>query len=198
MDYLNDGDLVFFDDALYSQYQFIKKNIDELTHRRINCVVGVSPKLLRNKVFNGYNDIKSDLIHSFTNVMIKTKDDDIYDYVMNGLMTEDELKELDCMQNVYLALHGCCHLQLEQKYQESMVDALMIFKKDLDDGVQLFKDKFGYDPYIYVYPFAFAPTIFRCAVKANPNLIYMFACDGSYRRSIEDLMKYGDRAPEHS
>lgn len=46
-DVLHDNDVLFFDDCLYSQYEFIRANIDDLKKRKIVCILGLSSRIVR-------------------------------------------------------------------------------------------------------------------------------------------------------
>ena len=49
LSYLKPNDDVFFDDCLYSQYVFIKKNINFFIDNKIDCILGFSSGLYANE-----------------------------------------------------------------------------------------------------------------------------------------------------
>ena len=117
---LKEWDIVFFDDCLYSQYIFLKDNIDILKDMNITCVIGISPKALRQEGTDGFYAVESGKLHEKMNLEIKTRDDVISGDYINGFMCKSELIELLNNENVFPALHGCCHLKMDgtvEKYK---------------------------------------------------------------------------------
>lgn len=101
---------------------------------------------------------------------------------MSGFMKVSQLKELLCMPRVHLALHGCCHLNL--KSSSSAIQRLVMFKQDVDAGLQRLRD-FNMTTRMFVYPYVYAfPASDTCLVKAGFADI---VGNGTFRVSIEDL-----------
>jgi hypothetical protein len=101
---------------------------------------------------------------------------------MRGFMKLSQLKELLEMPNVHLAFHGCCHLKL--KDVNGIVQKMMVFKRDIDDGIRRLED-FNMATHMFVYPYldAFPASDAYLAKNGFTTVIG----NGTFRVSIEDL-----------
>lgn len=176
MSLLNDNDLVFFDDCLYSQYLFIHQNKQQLQAKNINCILGFSTQIYRTTQIPIIENsaILHDRVHADDNT------------AFGGFMSLSELRELLCFDNIHLAGHSAKHLELEKittsKLQQSQIfnKDITLMKKDLD-ALNLNTD-------IFVYPYAYDD--FPCAetiVRIN-GFRYIFAGKNSKRIEIETLI----------
>lgn len=183
VDRLKSNDLVFFDDCLYSQYVFLCENMETLRMRNIVCVLGLSPKVVRPSDAPGMYGIESAILHKQLNSQIKTCVDEITGTYINGFMNISEVKYLLTYDNVFIALHGCCHLKLEDELNR--FKQTMLFKQDLVDGLKMF-DEYGFQTDIFVYPYAFEPFLGSRILKEN-GFRYIFAGHNSKRIPVEEL-----------
>lgn len=69
---------------------------------------------------------------------------------MNGFMKLSQLKELLKLDNMHLALHGCCHLNLNNK--PGILNKMLLFKQDIDDGIKQLK-MFELSTNMFIYPY---------------------------------------------
>ena len=183
---LKRGDLVFFDDCLYSQYVFLEANVDKLSDMGVSCVLGLSPKAMRPSGNPGIYSIESGELHRVLNSNVETIADSAPESCLNGFMSEVEVKRLLDGDNVFLALHGCCHLKLENtvdKFRQPIV-----FRKDVEDGKHMLRDM-GLDTNIFVYPYAYVPFLGDMVLR-QCGFTYVFAGNGARRTPIEEI-SYG-------
>ena len=117
--------MLFLDDCLYSQYVFLMKNIDELKAKNVICVLGFSTSIFRHAgqlpIYAAHCADCHNHVHA----------GDISAYA--AYMSIDEIKQLTSYENVFLACHGDCHLELEKCYAHQLELSLM-FKKDVVDA----------------------------------------------------------------
>lgn len=87
------------------------------------------------------------------------------------------------MPNVHLAFHGCCHLKL--KDVNGIVQKMMVFKRDIDDGIRRLED-FNMATNMFVYPYldAFSASDAYLAKKGFTAIVG----NSVLRVSIEDLV----------
>lgn len=169
------GDLVFFDDCLYSQYLFLKENAEELAQKNIACVVSFSTKISRKD--------GCPLLYA----VCAECHDKLHSGDMSALqayMSVDELKELLCFSNVYLACHGAQHLKLsdvQSKYMQAK-----LFKEDLLTAAEDLK-KLDLSTSIYVFPYAYSSILNAHKLLRCNGFISIFADEHSKRIQIEDL-----------
>lgn len=180
---LQENDLLFFDDCLYSQYVYIKENINFLIDKNINCILGLSPKLIRKDSIKTGIFIESYKIHDDVNKYIYNKDSEYYSTAMNGFMSLSEIKELLQYKNIKLGLHGCCHLKLE--YLDNMLSKITTFIKDTKDGIKLLK-QYNLFTNIYVYPYEYKLPIFDHILRQKFGFTDIYGADDS-RIYIEKL-----------
>lgn len=180
---LNQRDLVFFDDCLFSQYVFLKNNIEQLKQKGIVCVLGFSPKVVRPIGNPGIEAVESAKLHKQLNIEVHSVDDKITGDYINGFMTLDEVKELIADESVYLGLHGCCHLNLEN--EENKILQGMKFRRDVEDGVGKLTE-YGLFTDIFVYPYAYEPFLGHRTLDEF-GFRYIFAGNDSKRIPIEKI-----------
>ena len=68
-------DLVFFDDCLFSQYVFIKDNLQKLQALEVDCILGFSSGLYASEDAEQMYAIESHVLHNACNRCIKTLED---------------------------------------------------------------------------------------------------------------------------
>lgn len=179
------NDILFFDDCLYSQYQFVINNIDKLIHLKTKCIFGFSTALYRREGMDPLLEVDSHVLHEKLNSYVNTKYDiDINDSALAGFMTINELCQMKKYDNMRLALHGCCHLHLtnvRSKFEQSI-----IFQKDLANGIEDWKKSFGENPGAYVFPYAYEPFLANTILKRN-GILFSFAGNSTKRIQIEQL-----------
>lgn len=185
------NDMIFFDDCLFSQYLFIEKHRHVIKDLNAMCIVGFSSGLACSEEVeesNQIESIESRLVHDRCNALVKTSSDLHLldgDWSLRCFMKVSQIKELLNFENVYAALHGCCHLNLE-KMTDDKLDQLKIFKEDVIAGKELFESRLGFSPSIYVHPYAYAPPLARVFLN-QLGCIYQFADGINSRIPIEEL-----------
>lgn len=101
---LQQNDMMFLDDCLYSQYMFLMKNIDVLKDKSIACVLGFSTSIFRREyqfpIYDAHCAEFHDRVHS--------GDDSAY----AAYMSINDIKTLLESENIILACHGDEHLDL--------------------------------------------------------------------------------------
>lgn len=182
---INDYDLIFFDDCVYSQYVFIKKYYE--IFRRKNCflVIGFSSSLYRNDEDSPILNITTSDIHNECNKFIFSYLDR-YEYDIEelcGFMSISEIKELLSYDRIYLALHGCCHLNLNNN--ESDICKCINFTNDIRDGITLLKNN-KLNTNIFVFPYDFSIPLFDVSLYHN-NFIFIFGGKKTQRIPFESL-----------
>ena len=183
---LKPKDLVFFDDCLFSQYVFIKDNLQKLQALEVDSILGFSSGLYASEDAEQMYAIESHVLHDACNNAIATLEDADHQRStvneMCGFMKVSQLKELLCMPRMHLALHGCCHLNLRSS--SSAIQRLVAFKRDVDDGVCRLRD-FNMQTRMFVYPYVYAfPASDACLAKAGFADI---VGNRMFRMSVEDL-----------
>lgn len=158
---LKPNDIVFFDDCLYSQYVFLKGNANFFAESGIDCVLGFSAGLYALENANQIYGIESKALHDVCNAKIRNIEiaDALRGYLpeMTGFMKVSQVKELLEYPFCKLALHGCCHLKLENMDGGFLVKT-QEFIDDLKAGVARFNE-LGLQSDAYVYPYAYPLTI---------------------------------------
>lgn len=189
LEHLNQNDLVFFDDCLYSQYLFIKENKQFFIDKNITCVLGFSSGLYSSEdEINQTSDICSAILHNECNQYIKSIiDANAFRHSlksMSGFMKVSQIKELLSYSFCHLALHGCCHLNLDKT--KTFLDKTLIFKYDLKSGLKQLK-QFNLSTDIFVYPYVQSFSISAKILMTN-NFRYIFGSKLK-RYAIEDLIE---------
>ncbi len=174
---LKDYDLVFFDDCLYSQYIFIKNNIDALIKKHINCVIGFSTEIYRTDETPIY---KANCAQCHERIHNNDKT------ALNGYMSLNEIKELLEFDNVYLACHGAKHLDL-QNLTKNKVKQSILFKNDILYAYNDLK-KFKFNTDIFVYPYAYDDFLLADKIVKTLEFKYIFAGKTTKRIEIEKLI----------
>lgn len=182
---LEEDDVVFFDDCLYSQYIFLKENNNTLKQKNITCILGFTPKAVRPEGCPGIVEVESNILHDWLNSVVLKPEDDVSGEMLNGFMTLSEVKELLLEENIYLALHGGCHFKLENIYDK--FQQYDIFYRDLKWGINKLKE-FGLSTNTYVFPYEFQPFL-GVKILENFGFYNIFAASERDRLPIETLIK---------
>lgn len=169
---LKPNDIVFFDDCLYSQYAFLKCNASFFAENGIDCVLGFSAGLYAPESAKQICNVESKALHDACNAKIKNIEtaDALRGCLpeMAGFMKVSQVKELLEYPFCKLALHGCCHLKLENMDGGFLVKT-RAFIDDLKAGMARFNELgLRSDMYVYpyVYPLAISDTVLRkCGFK---------------------------------
>lgn len=158
---LKPDDIVFFDDCLYSQYVFLRDNTDFFAENGIDCVLGFSAGLYSPENIEQIYNVESKTLHDACNVKIRNIEiaDALREYLpeMAGFMKVSQVKELIEYPFCRLALHGCCHLKLENMDGGFLVKT-QAFIDDLKAGMMRFNE-LGLQSDTYVYPYVYPLTI---------------------------------------
>ena len=185
IDLLTENDIVFFDDCLYSQYIFIKTYYQKLVEKNIICILGFSTHLHRPPEATPIVDIQSKDIHLYCNSICQTILDVIpANNITGGLMSINEIKELIQLDNIYLAIHGACHLNLHE-LSISKFKKYNLFNKDIADGLYEL-DQYGLTTNILVCPYEYQ-CIGLTSIASKYGLTFIFG-NGDDRTYIEDLV----------
>lgn len=178
-DCLKPGDVLFLDDCLYSQHVWLQENISKLASIDVLCVLGLSPCLVRPKHVGAWFDVASYTLHDAINSSMHASEKQL-----SGFMSADELLADSKMQNVYVALHGCMHIDLHRF--DAFFEKVKEFKREVLHGIEMYKSIFNEQPLMYVYPYAYeipgaASFLRRCGFQMQ------FAGNGAKRIPIENL-----------
>lgn len=150
----------------------------------IVCILGLSPKAIREECNFGICAVESAVLHNQMNSEIKLFEDEICGEYINGFMTISEVRTLMQNDNVFLALHGCCHLHLQDI--SSIIEQSLIFKRDVESGIKALNE-YGLNTDIFVYPYAYEPFLSRKILREH-GFRYIFAGNDSKRIPIEELV----------
>lgn len=165
-------------------------------HNNIDCVLGFSSGLYASeKADSQIHCIESHVLHDACNSRIQTLDD--ADNLrtslieMNGFMKVSQLKELLQLPFCHLALHGCCHLKLQNqngnKRGSELLKNLQMFKQDVDSGIERLH-ALDLDSRMFVYPYIFSfPTSDAYLQKLGFTCIVGSYASQMFRIAIEDL-----------
>lgn len=174
---LDNNDLVFFDDCLYSQYVFMAENIDKLKAKDICCVLGFSSKIFRHN--NAFPIYEADCAEFHNRVHNGDKD------ALNAYMTIREIEELLQHNNVYLACHGSQHLDLKNMGL-SKLQQMHAFTADIDQAsVDL--GALNQKTSIFVFPYAYDQFPLAYKILNDRGFHFIFAGQDSKRIQIEDV-----------
>lgn len=177
-------DLLFFDDCVYSQYVFLKKYNIFFKDNNIFCILGFSSGLIRKPNAIPIKEIETKNIHDRVNDIIKSwKDIDKLPYECNGMMSIDELNEMNKEPNIFIALHGCVHLHL---HELDLLEKIKAFEADVKNGKRILEE-YGFRTNIYVYPYAYS-FLFSEKILKKYKFIYSFAGEKTKRIPIEKLI----------
>ena len=186
---LEDEDLVFFDDCLFSQYVFLKNCQKTIARKHIECILGFSSGLYADESSSSQiYDIKSSVIHDCCNQRIKTLEDanQLRSSIpeMNGFMKVSQLKELLDLPFCHLALHGCCHLKLEK--EKNLLKKIKTFNQDLQSGIENLTRLGLSVPQIWVYPYVHSFPTSDIALKKS-GFSQIVGSQSLFRISVENL-----------
>lgn len=179
-DLFKEGDVVFFDDCLYSQYRFFEENIAALSG--VTAVFAFSPGLFRRDGQPPIDDVDSAEVHKAVNARVRTWLDPRPDQA-RAFMTAAELRSLARLGSVKIALHGCVHLRLEDV--PNRTDRLVMFRQDARDAVRL-AALHGFETDMFVYPYAFCEDGYEHVLR-RLGFRETYARPGAYRIAVEDL-----------
>ena len=144
---LSSNAVLFFDDCLFSQYVFLKKNIVKLQTAGIQCVLGFSANIYRrDDAAKPIAEADSSVLHDRVHAGDMS--------ALDGFMSVNEVKELVKLSNVYIACHGYDHLDLEHS-RMSNVQQLAAFNRDVTLAHQAM-EKLGLSTSMFVYPYDYA------------------------------------------
>lgn len=174
---LQHNDMLFLDDCLYSQYVFLMNSIDALKDKSIACVLGFSTSIFRREGQLPTYDANCADCHA----RVHNGDMSAYD----AYMSIDELKQLLVHENVFLACHGDCHLELAKC--NSKLKQLADFKKDIADATQKLK-MLGMSTNIFVYPYSYDGMLLASKVLRQHSYEHLFAGHGSQRIRFESIV----------
>ena len=177
LNYLQDNDLVFFDDCLYSQYKFLIDNIRQLVQKNISCVIGFSSKIYRQKENKPIYEANCAEYH------VKVHNNDLN--ALNAYMTLDEIRQLLQFDNIYLAGHGAQHLDLQNLNLDKLSQTSR-FKIDFNNMLIDYAN-YKLKTNIFVYPYAYDNFPFADLI-VKKSFSYIFAGKNTKRIQIEDLI----------
>lgn len=120
MQLLEPSDMLFFDDCLFSQWQFIMSNVQQLQSLGIECVLGLSTRLVRTSQ-KPFCEVSAKL-HS------RVHSGDMS--ALGGFMSISEIRQLLSFSNVRLAGHGAHHLDL-RALSGSKLEQAKLFNADV-------------------------------------------------------------------
>lgn len=104
---------------------------------------------------------------------------------MRGFMKVSQIKELLEIPFCYLALHGCCHLDLSKT--KSLIDKAILFKNDLDSGITRLNE-LGLQTNTYVYPYVHSFPLSDKILSTLQNPILKLVIGSKvFRIAIENL-----------
>lgn len=188
IDFLHADDIVFFDDCLFSQYNFLRENHDFFEEMAIDCMLGFSSGLYASENAKQVHEVESYILHDACNSKISTlvDADCLRDELpeMAGFMKISQLKELLQLPFCHLALHGCCHLNLQN--EKNLLKKIQMFKHDLDSGCERLNE-LGLVTNTYVYPYVYSFATSDVALKRAGFKQVIGGLDKIFRITIEDL-----------
>ena len=189
IDFLHEDDIVFFDDCLFSQYNFLKENQDFFEQTSIDCILGFSSGLYASENAKQVHEVGSHVLHDACNSRISTivDADRLRDELLEigGFMKISQLKELLQLPFCHLALHGCCHLNLQN--EKNLLKKIQMFKLDLDSGCKRLNE-LGLTTTTHVYPYVYSFATSDIALKRAGFKQIIGGLDKIFRISIEDLV----------
>ena len=103
----------------------------------------------------------------------------------DAYMSIDELKQLLVHENVFLACHGDCHLELAKC--NGKLKQLADFKKDIADATQKLK-MLGMSTNIFIYPYSYDGMLIASKVLRHHSYEHLFAGHGSQRIRFESIV----------
>lgn len=172
--FLQYDDLLFFDDCIYSQYLFIRNNIEKIKELNINCVLGVSSNLICQNTDKQITDIKTSELHD----RIHTGDTT----ALNGFMTICEINELLRFDNIFIANHGYDHIELNNL---SETEQIKTFISDFKQSQKFLKEH-NLTTDIFVYPYDLVVKGSEHYLQKN-GYHYIYPSSKTKRVYIEDL-----------
>lgn len=188
--WLKPQDLLFFDDCLFSQWIWLKKNLKFIAQNNIDCILGFSSGLYATEDAKQLEKVESHVLHDACNDAIRCVED--ADKLrnslpeMNGFMKVSQLKQLLELPFCHLALHGCCHLNLQN--EKNLLKKIQMFKHDLDSGCKRLNElSLVTSTYVYPYVYSFA-TSDSMVRHYGFSQVVGGSADKIFRIAIEDLV----------
>lgn len=176
-DTLQQNDILFFDDCLYSQYVFLRKNIIALQQKNVTCVLGLSTSICRK------DNLQPTYFAHCAECHDKVHANDVSAYA--AYMSIDEVKQLLRFSNVLVACHGDNHLELCKV--KSKIDRAVLFQKDIIAASDMLKH-LDMKTDIFVYPYAFDDIMLSRHTLKQLGYRHIFAGNDSKRIPFETLV----------
>jgi peptidoglycan/xylan/chitin deacetylase (PgdA/CDA1 family) len=101
-----------------------------------------------------------------------------------GFVSLKELKVLESLENVYIALHGHSHLYLETM---PMLERSVVFRKELEKSVN-FLLEIGVRTNIFVYPYDFTDCLSDKILHEN-GFHHIYPSEKQSRIYVEDILR---------
>ena len=190
---LRDGDLLFLDDALESQYQWLMLNENALYEKGIHVVLGISPGLARRHGRRPSSPLKSAELHDAFHAAMERESESEMDMARDGFMSFDEIRKALEIPFVYPANHGYNHLDMSG-WEKDVLGAFRAFKVDVSCASAAFQYEGMENPDIFVFPYDLELPGARRWL-ANFGFKYVFGGPRSDRIEIEDLAALKDGRP---
>ena len=180
---IEDGDMLFLDDALYSQYTWFYQNVYELMRKHVVVVLGISTDCVRSLEVAPRPIEKSAILHDRFHKYIG-KDAIMAEKARDGFMSWKEIGRMLEFPFVYPANHGHNHLNLREMGKD-LTTLIGMFMKDISVSQEIL-ELHGMDTDIFVFPYDIDPPGTRQWLKTN-GFRYIFGGTLSDRIEIEDL-----------
>ena len=87
----------------------------------------------------------------------------------NGYMTWDQIEELEKETNVYIGNHSHSHKYLVDLNNENFIE-------DIDTSSLIFKEKLGYNPIFFSYPFGEYSALIKKYISKNFKFLIIVIC----------------------
>ena len=177
IDNICQNDILFFDDCLYSQYVFLKRNNDKLASKNVTCIIGFSTSIFRRD-----NQTPIEFAHcaSFHD-RVHSGDESAY----AAYMSISEIEELLKFENILLACHGDAHLDLH--LEQSRMQKMKLFSDDIYSASMRLR-QLGLSTDIFVYPYAYDDILLCNHILKKNGFIKAFAGKDTRRLTFESLI----------
>ena len=180
---IEEGDMLFLDDALYSQYTWFYQNVYELMRKHVLVVLGISTDCVRSLEIAPRPIEKSAILHDRFHKYIG-KDAVMAEKARDGFMSWKEIGRMLEFPFVYPANHGHNHLNLNG-WLKDLTGALASFMTDISIAQEIL-ELHGMGTDIFVFPYDSEPPGTRQWLRTN-GFKYIFGGARSDRIEIEDL-----------
>ena len=177
IDNICQNDILFFDDCLYSQYVFLKRNNDKLASKNVTCIIGFSTSIFRRD-----NQTPIEFAHcaSFHD-RVHSGDDSAY----AAYMSINDIKTLLEAENIILACHGDEHLDLH--LEQSKMQKMKLFIDDICSATAKL-DQLKLNTDVFVYPYAYDDILMSDHILRKNGFKWLFAGKDSRRISFESII----------